>query len=117
MSDFRGATVGGISKLIAEKVIVPWIPVPEQIKAANILDKANLLRQKRRESLRLFDVLLRSVFFDLFGDPIINSKGWKKERLKNYFKQGNSDTKCGPFGSELKKHEYTNYGIPVGNSH
>ncbi|HGY54549.1 MAG TPA: restriction endonuclease subunit S [Caldithrix abyssi] len=47
---------------------IPLPPLEEQKRIAAILDKADALRQKRRESIRLLDEFLRSVFLDMFGD-------------------------------------------------
>lgn len=55
---------------------VPALPLPEQRRIADILDKADALRRKRREALQLLDDLLRSVFLDMFGDPVTNPRGW-----------------------------------------
>jgi type I restriction enzyme, S subunit len=55
------------------------IPVPaldEQRRIARVLDNADAVCRKRRESLRLLDVFLRSVFLEMFGDPVRNEKGW-----------------------------------------
>ena len=55
------------------------IPLPhlaEQKRIAAILDKADAIRRKLQQSLRLSDDFLRSVFLDMFGDPVTNPKGW-----------------------------------------
>jgi type I restriction enzyme S subunit len=55
------------------------IPVPalaEQRRIAAILDKADELRAKRREALAKLDTLTQSIFLEMFGDPVSNSKGW-----------------------------------------
>lgn len=61
------------------------IPIPhkngkpdldEQKRIAAILDKADAIRRKRQQALRLTDDFLRSVFLDMFGDPFPNPKGW-----------------------------------------
>lgn len=75
LSDFRGATVGGIGRSFIEKVEVPEINITTQNKIVLLLDKANSIRQKRRETLRLADEFLRSTFLEMFGDPVVNSKG------------------------------------------
>lgn len=50
-------------------------PFPEQKRIADILDKADAIRRKRQEAIRLTDELLRSVFLDMFGDiPARKSK-------------------------------------------
>src|SRR6185436_8323129 len=48
---------------------------------ATILDKADEIRRKRQQVLDLTDEFLRSVFLDMFGDPVTNPKGWKKSTL------------------------------------
>lgn len=50
--------------------------LPEQKRIAAILDKADAIRRKLQQSLRLSDDFLRSVFLDMFGDPVTNPKGW-----------------------------------------
>lgn len=55
------------------------IPLPrsqEQHRIAAILDRADGIRRKRQQALRLADDFLRSVFLDIFGDPTTNPKGW-----------------------------------------
>ncbi|MBI5186148.1 MAG: restriction endonuclease subunit S [Nitrospinae bacterium] len=49
----------------------------EQKKIVQILDTADSLRQKRKEQLKLIDDYLKSVFLEMFGDPVRNEKGWK----------------------------------------
>jgi len=56
-------------------------PLDEQKRIAAILDKADGIRCKRAESLRLLDDLLRATFLDMFGDPAVNPKNWSKVNL------------------------------------
>ena len=51
-------------------------PLSEQKRIAAILDKADELPTKRTEAIAELDKLQQSVFLDMFGDPITNSKGW-----------------------------------------
>lgn len=87
-------TVSGVggSLLRARPAEVARIEVPiphkngkpdldEQKRIAAILDKADAIRRKRQQALRLTDDFLRSVFLDLFGDPVTNPKGWKMGEL------------------------------------
>ena len=53
----------------------------EQKRIAAILDKAEAIRRKHRQTIELADKFLRSVFLDMFGDPVRNPKGWKEDRL------------------------------------
>ena len=51
-------------------------PLAEQKRIAGILDAADALRAKRRETLAQLDTLIQSTFLDMFGDPATNPKGW-----------------------------------------
>jgi len=53
------------------------LPSPEtQKKIAEILDKADALRQQDKKIIEKYDQLTQSVFLDMFGDPVSNLKGW-----------------------------------------
>ncbi|TAK54584.1 MAG: restriction endonuclease subunit S [Gammaproteobacteria bacterium] len=60
---------------------IPLPPLPEQRRIAEILDKADALRAKRRAALAQLDTLTQSIFLDMFGDPATNAKGWPREPL------------------------------------
>ncbi|AOU97593.1 hypothetical protein BI364_06135 [Acidihalobacter yilgarnensis] len=60
---------------------IPLPPLAEQKRIAAILDAADALRAKRRETLAQLDTLLQSTFLDLFGDPVTNPKGWEVSSL------------------------------------
>lgn len=55
---------------------VPQPPIAEQRRIADILDKADAIRRKRKEALALTDELLRATFLEMFGDPVTNPKRW-----------------------------------------
>lgn len=63
------------------RIEVPLPPLAEQKRIAAILDKADAIRRKLQQSLRLSDDFLRSVFLDMFGDPVTNPKEWPVEPL------------------------------------
>ena len=61
------------------------IPVPsldEQKKIIELLDQADALIQKRKQAIELIDEYLKSVFLDMFGDPIVNPKGLDIQKLE-----------------------------------
>ena len=60
---------------------IPLPPLSEQTRIAAILDQADKIRQKRRRAAALADEFLRSVFLEMFGDPVTNPKGWELSRL------------------------------------
>ncbi|MCX4036819.1 restriction endonuclease subunit S [Aeromonas caviae] len=61
---------------------IPLPPLEEQKRIAAILDKADAIRQKRQQAITLADQFLRSVFLDMFGDPVTNPKEWDIYPLK-----------------------------------
>ena len=63
------------------KLEIPLPPLAEQKRIAGILDAADALRTKRRETLDQLDVIIQSTFLDMFGDPAINPMGWKWDTL------------------------------------
>ena len=87
----------------------------EQNRIADILEKADAIRRKRQQAIQLADEFLRSIFLDMFGDPATNPKQFVVRKLSEFYINEREGTKCGPFGSALKKHEYSDAGIPVWN--
>jgi type I restriction enzyme S subunit len=56
--------------------LVPLPPLAEQRRIADIIDAADRLRAKRRLALVRLGALAHSIFREMFGDPISNSKRW-----------------------------------------
>ena len=77
------------------------------------MDKADAIRRKRAESLKLLDDLLRATFLDMFGDPSSNPKNHPIIEVRHLLSNERAGTQSGPFGSALKKYEYVSDGIPV----
>jgi type I restriction enzyme S subunit len=72
------------SAVRAEAVLGLRIPLPtlaEQRRIADILDKAQGIRQKRQATVALNEELLRAAFLQIFGDPVANPKGWPTLQL------------------------------------
>ncbi|CAH6856756.1 putative Type I site-specific deoxyribonuclease [Vibrio chagasii] len=110
-----GAKMPRVSMKVFWDHEIPLPPLDEQKRIAAILDKADAIRQKRKQAIALTDEFLRSVFLDMFGDPVTNPKGWEVKNLSDFYVDPKNGTKCGPFGSALKKEEFVETGIPVWN--
>ncbi|MFS1473936.1 restriction endonuclease subunit S [Vibrio lentus] len=78
----EGAGVPTLNRNLVHDELIPLPPVEEQKRIAAILDKADAIRQKRKQAIDLADEFLRSVFLDMFGDPVTNPKGWETKSLK-----------------------------------
>lgn len=81
LKDFRGATVGGISRGFTKNVLFPLPSLNEQKRIVENIDQVERLGQKRKESHMLLNEYVKSTFFEMFGDPIKNQKGWNTEPL------------------------------------
>jgi len=77
----RAAAIPGLNRKDAYAKRLNLPSLPEQRRIAEILDKADALRAKRREAIAKLDQLLQSVFLEMFGDPVTNPKGWPVGRL------------------------------------
>lgn len=62
-------------------LVLPRPPLAEQQRIAAILDKADSLRRKRQEAIRLADEFLRAAFIDMFGDPTANNRQWPERTI------------------------------------
>lgn len=74
-------TVPALRKSDLQRLPVPLPPLPDQRRIAEILDKADALRAKRRAALAQLDTLTQSIFLDMFGDPATNPKEWPRLQL------------------------------------
>jgi len=79
------ATQDNINLTILRNHEIPLPSLPTQKKIAAILEKAEKLREWRKEAYELTDRFLKSIFFEMFGDPETNPKGWKEGYLGDFF--------------------------------
>lgn len=78
--DFRLITRRGtVPTLDLKELKNITIPVPskdEQISICSLLDKMNRVIEAKKEQLKELDNLAQAIFYDMFGDPVTNEKGW-----------------------------------------
>jgi type I restriction enzyme S subunit len=102
----RGATIPHVDKARLEAIEFPKIPPSDQRRIAAILDMADAIRRKREQSLALADDFIRSVFLEMFGDPIVNAKGLPRQPLGQFGKivTGNTPPRSDPdnFGDAVE---------------
>ena len=96
-----------------KQIEIPFPILSDQNFITNILCRAENLIIQRKESISLLDEFLKCTFLEMFGDPIRNEKGFGIRNLSEFYINPKDGTKCGPFGSALKKEELTDFGIPV----
>lgn len=70
------ATVKHLSAGKLKVIGVPLPPLDEQRRIAAILDKADTIRQKRRQAISDLDTLAQSIFHEMFGTPSEWTSRW-----------------------------------------
>ena len=115
VSNLIARGVGGaqpnISQGIVKDLVLALPPIAEQRRIAEVLDRAEALRAKRRTALAQLDSLTQSLFLDLFGDTV--SKGWAMTDIAGVARPVAGSIRTGPFGSQLLHSEFTDCGIAV----
>ncbi len=86
----HGSTMKHVVKKDFESHQIPLPPLDDQKRIAHLLGKVEGLIARRKQHLQQLDNLLKSVFLEMFGDPVRNEKGWKTDSLSSYgkFKNG-----------------------------
>ena len=74
-----GATLN--KKKIAQELIT-FPSIEEQQRIVDELDLLTGIIDKKNAQLRDLDALAQSIFYEMFGDPVTNEKGWTKKMLK-----------------------------------
>lgn len=85
-----------------EKIQIPLPSLEDQKRIVKILDVADVLRQKRKQSIILLDNYLKSVFLEMFGNPVTNPRKIKTAKIKE---MGQVFT-----GNTPPRNEVENYG-------
>jgi type I restriction enzyme, S subunit len=80
-STAQGAAIPHVDGVNLKQLKIHLPPIEEQKFIAAILDKTDALCRKREQAIALTDDLLRSVFLDMFGDPVTNTKSYAVARL------------------------------------
>ncbi|WP_222101917.1 restriction endonuclease subunit S [Methylomonas koyamae] len=77
----NGVAQLNLSSKWIEQYELPLPPIDDQKRIAHLLGKVEGLIAQRKQHLQHLDDLLKSVFLEMFGDPVRNEKGWKIEPL------------------------------------
>lgn len=77
----NGANINNIKYNDIAKDSIPLPPKSTQLAIVSELDKINELIRLKKEQLKDFDNLAQSLFYEMFGDPVENEKGWEVKKL------------------------------------
>ena len=76
-----GAIVPKLTQQALKNIPIPVPPLPVQEQIVSELDLLSGIIEKKHEQLKELDALAQSIFYDMFGDPITNEKGWEVKKL------------------------------------
>lgn len=77
----KGVTIKHLVKKALLSIPLPIPPKPTQFSIVSELDKLNELIRIKKGQLKDYDTLAQSIFYEMFGDPVENEKGWEVKKL------------------------------------
>ena len=75
-SQARGATIKGIKIEAIADLVLPEISLTEQARISEVVGKVDALMHMHQQMAMNLEQLIKSRFIELFGDPVINPKGF-----------------------------------------
>ena len=77
----KGVTIKHLVKSALLSIPIPVPPLSEQQRIVSELDLLSSIIEKKKAQLKEYDHLAQSIFYDMFGDPDTNEKGWEVKKL------------------------------------
>ena len=77
-----GSTFQAISSNVVKETPIPVPSKEKQRQIASELDKITEMISKYDEQLKELDKLSQSIFYEMFGDPVENEKGWEVKKIE-----------------------------------
>ena len=74
-------TIPSLRRIDLLKIPIPVPPLSEQQRIVSELDLLSSIIDKKKAQLKEYDQLAQSIFYDMFGDPVTNEKGWEVKKL------------------------------------
>lgn len=87
----HGATMKHITKKNFDNINIPLPPLPIQHHIVEELDEINAIISAKKQQLSKLDELAQSIFYNMFGDPVTNEKGWEVKTFKQCFSLKSGD--------------------------
>ena len=77
----KGVTIKHLVKSSLLSIPIPVPPIAEQEKIVAELDCLSGIIEKKKQQLKELDNLAQSIFYEMFGDPVENDKGWEVKKI------------------------------------
>lgn len=105
----KGVTIKHLVKSSLHSIPIPVPPLPVQARIVDELDCLQGILSKKRQQLAEYHSLAQAIFHQMFGDPVVNEKGWEVKRLGEI--TNNLDSKRKPITKKDRKEGiYPYYG-------
>ena len=85
-----GAVVPKLTQAALVSIPIPIPPLSEQKTIVAEIDLLSDLLEKQKTQLKEYDTLARSIFYDMFGDPEENKRGWDVKEMGDLYDIGSS---------------------------
>jgi len=100
----NGVAIPQLTVPMINNVSIPLPPIAEQEKIVAELDCLSGIIEKKKQQLKELDNLAQSIFYEMFGDPVENDKGWDIVTLDDVFEIGSS--------KRVFESQWTDSGVP-----
>lgn len=77
----KGAAQKNLDMKEFKNLQIPIPPLSSQQQIVSELDLLTHILDQKRQQLKEYDALAESIFYDMFGDPVENPKGWEVKKL------------------------------------
>lgn len=104
VSQGTGSTFKSIGKDVLYNMLIPVPPLSTQSRIVAELDLLQSIIDKQKAQLKEYDTLAQSIFYDMFGDPVENEKGWDVVEMRSLFDIGSS--------KRVFESQWTDEGVP-----
>lgn len=100
----KGAAQRNLDVKAFRQLVIAIPPKSTQLSIVSELDKLNELIRIKKEQLKDYDTLAQSIFYEMFGDPVENEKGWEVKTLGDICEITSS--------KRVFANEYVDTGVP-----
>lgn len=100
----KGAAQRNLDVKAFRQLVIAIPPKSTQLSIVSELDKINELIRIKKEQLKDYDTLAQSIFYEMFGDPVVNEKGWEMKTLGHICEITSS--------KRVFANEYVDTGVP-----
>ena len=105
LRDAVGGAQPNISQNLIKNTTIPIPPLSEQHRIVSELDLLSSIIEKKKAQLKEYDQLAQSIFYDMFGDPVTNERGWEVKKLGEVAKEKlsyGSGASAVPYNNEIR---------------